>query len=65
MQVLLQKKYTHACTGEYSLNYRVGNRPDSVQANFFLQGNQRMSKIYNGDFPWRNNRETITIPIPF
>ena len=65
MQVLLQKKYTHACTGEYSLNYRVGNRPDSVQAGFFLQGNQRMSKIYNGDFPWRNNRETIIIPIPF
>ena len=53
MQVLLQYGFTYNTNGEYSLNYRVGNRADSVQANFFLQGNKIMEQKYKGEYPWR------------
>lgn len=38
--------------GEYTLNYRTGNTQLSVQSEFFLKGNEAMSKKYNGDLPW-------------
>jgi glycosyltransferase involved in cell wall biosynthesis len=40
-------------SGEYTVNYRAGNRADSVQAQFFLNGNKIMNQKYNGEFPWR------------
>ena len=61
MQVLLQNKTAYMSTGEYTLNYRVGNRPDSVKAEFFLQGNKIMEQRYPEGFPWRNKNETITL----
>lgn len=30
------------CSGRYTLCYRVGNRPDSVTGEFFLEGNKRI-----------------------
>lgn len=63
MQVLLQKKYTHETSGLYSLNYRVGNRVDSVQAGFFLQGNQIMKQRYGGTLPWSKREELYTIKV--
>ena len=39
--------------GDYTVNYRVASRGDSVQAGFFLNGNEVMSKKYNGVLPWR------------
>jgi len=42
-----------AATGKYTVNYRAGNRSDSVQAEFFLRGNEHMNKLYNGNLPWR------------
>jgi glycosyltransferase involved in cell wall biosynthesis len=53
MRVLKQNNTTYETTGEYTLNYRVGNRTDSVQSEFFLRGNEIMTKIHNGVFPWR------------
>jgi glycosyltransferase involved in cell wall biosynthesis len=53
MQILRQNKTKYQTTGEYTLNYRVGNRTDSVQSEFFLRGNEIMNKIHNGVFPWR------------
>jgi glycosyltransferase involved in cell wall biosynthesis len=53
MHVLRQNKTKYQTTGEYTLNYRVGNRIDSVQSEFFLRGNEKINKIYNGVFPWR------------
>lgn len=50
-------------TGKYTLNYRVGNRVDSVQAEFFLKGNKIMHDAFGDDFPWRKQEETITISI--
>lgn len=45
------------CTKKYTLNYRVGNRLDSVQAGFFQQGNERMLEVHNGILPWKDNAE--------
>lgn len=53
---LLNNDYRYGCTGLYTLNYRVGNRKDSVQSNFFLQGNALMRQQYPETFPWRKNR---------
>ena len=39
--------------GDYTINYRVASRADSVQAGFFLNGNDLMNKKYNGVLPWR------------
>ena len=39
--------------GDYTVSYRVASRGDSVQAGFFLNGNEVMSKKYNGVLPWR------------
>ena len=39
-------------TGTYTVNYRVGNRADSVQAEFFLRGNDMMQQAF-GVLPWR------------
>lgn len=55
MQILLQKKYSYNTTKEYSFNYRVGNRNDSVQAKFFLDGNKAISQKYNGKLPWKDS----------
>jgi hypothetical protein len=53
MQVLLDYGFSYDTNSDYTLNYRVGNRADSVQADFFLWGNSKMQQKYNGNFPWR------------
>ena len=40
-------------TGQYTVNYRAGNRADSVKPEFFLRGNEHMRKIYDGKLPWQ------------
>jgi hypothetical protein len=51
--VLRSNKIQCLVSGEYTVNYRAGNRADSVQAQFFMRGNEIMNQKYNGDFPWR------------
>jgi len=41
------------CTNEYTTCYRVDGGKGSVNAEFFINGNEVMNKKYNGDFPWR------------
>ena len=53
MAILLQNKYSFDTTYEYTLNYRVGNRDDSVRAEFFLNGNKQHLQKYNGKLPWK------------
>lgn len=60
---LMQHAPKFECTKKYTLNYRVGNRPDSVQAKFFLQGNKKMEQDLDGKFPWKDEPETITITL--
>lgn len=47
-------KLKFGCTREYTLKYRVGSTGISVQADFFLRGNEMMLKYYNNDLPWKN-----------
>lgn len=49
---LKHNKIKCTVSGEYTINYRAGNRADSVQAQFFLEGNRIMNKKYNGNLPW-------------
>jgi glycosyltransferase involved in cell wall biosynthesis len=51
--VLKQNKIQCLVSGEYTVNYRAGNRADSVQTQFFLNGNKIMHEKYNGELPWR------------
>lgn len=39
-------------TGFYTVNYRAGNRADSVSPAFFIEGNRLMKKHY-GNLPWK------------
>jgi glycosyltransferase involved in cell wall biosynthesis len=55
MRILLQYGFTYNTNGKYTLNYRVGNRSDSVQKEFFLWGNEKMKQKYPDGFPWRHN----------
>ena len=40
------------CTGYPTLNYRLDGNPDSVNAEFFLHGNEIMKQRYPIGFPW-------------
>ncbi len=55
--LLRDAKIPSAGTGQYTVNYRAGNRADSVKPEFFLQGNEIMMKKYNGDLPWRKRKK--------
>lgn len=44
-------------TGQYTLNYRLGSRPTSVPAKFFMTGNERMKQRLKGEFPWRKKSD--------
>jgi len=46
------KHDNYACTGKYTLNYRLGGNDGSVQAGFFIDGNKKQSEIYPNSFPW-------------
>lgn len=41
------------CSRDYTVRYRVGNTGLSVQGQFFLEGNAKMLKNYNGRLPWK------------
>lgn len=61
IQILRQNKLTYGTTGEYTLNYRVGNRVDSVQSEFFIRGNEFMKKKYGGKLPWTEKSDNSVI----
>jgi len=42
------KKYKFESTKMHTVNYRVGNRSDSVQAEFFIRGNQVLNLKFDG-----------------
>ena len=50
---LAQHFSNFSCTGEYTVNYRLGGNDGSVKKDFFLYGNKEVEKKYNGEFPWR------------
>jgi len=49
----LSRAYPHyGCSGKFTVNYKIENRPDSVKADFFMMGNSYMRARYEGDVPW-------------
>lgn len=50
---LAQHFSNFSCTGEYTLNYRLGGNDGSVKKEFFLNGNKEVEKKYNGELPWK------------
>jgi hypothetical protein len=51
-QVMMQNVPAFDCTGEYTLNYRLGGNPGSVTEDFFRQGNRQMRAKYDKRLPW-------------
>jgi len=51
-QCLSKSVPNFAGTCKHSVNYTVGNRSDSVQAEFFLHGNKVMRAAYPHGLPW-------------
>ena len=52
LRMLENKNISYQTSGEYTINYRAGNRKDSVQKEFFLRGNEMMRQRYQGNLPW-------------
>lgn len=48
-----ENKLKFDCTRDYTVKYRVGNTGLSVQADFFLKGNEMMLQRHNGVLPWK------------
>jgi glycosyltransferase involved in cell wall biosynthesis len=42
----------YACSGRYSMNYRLGSGPASPVKKYFVRGNAAMAKRYPQGFPW-------------
>lgn len=53
INILRRNNTKYQTTGEYTLNYRVASRTDSVQSEFFNRGNEIMKQIHGDVFPWR------------
>lgn len=39
-------------TGLHTLDYRLGGNPNSVNSDFFIEGNKKQSEHYKDGFPW-------------
>jgi hypothetical protein len=50
-RLLMDKYKKNICTGQYTVNYTVDNRPNHVQKELFIEGNKQMIKRYN-ELPW-------------
>jgi hypothetical protein len=46
------KHDNYACTGEFTLSYRLGGNEGSVNREFFDEGNKKMHVKYAGKLPW-------------
>lgn len=52
-QVIGDMLPNYDCSGQYTLNYRVGGNAGSVTEDFFINGNRIQAEKYNNKFPWR------------
>lgn len=54
LSAFMMQNYSEFDTnGQYTVNYRVASRADSVQDVFFIKGNEVMKQNMNGEYPWR------------
>lgn len=50
---LSQNFRSFACTGHYTVNYRLGGNAQSVNWEFFQNGNEQQRQKYPQGFPWK------------
>jgi glycosyltransferase involved in cell wall biosynthesis len=57
------KKYfnRYDCTNEYTSNYRLDGNENSVNEEFFIEGNKINSEKYQGTFPWQTGQQFISV----
>lgn len=53
------KKYD--CTKKYTTNYRLDGNENSVNEEFFIEGNKANFVKYNGLFPWTSDKQFISV----
>lgn len=46
-----------ACSGEYTVNYRLGGNAGSVQLPYFLAGNAAYAQRFHSQYPWLQKEE--------
>jgi len=51
-ELLLERRKRFDTTGRFTVNYTVGSTPNSVNAAFFVAGNDVMHRRYRRGFPW-------------
>ena len=51
----------YSCTNQYTTNYRLDGNENSVNEEFFIEGNKINSKKYQGNFPWKSGKEFISV----
>jgi glycosyltransferase involved in cell wall biosynthesis len=52
------------CTGSHTMCYRLDGNPNSVNKEFFDEGNEVQRQKYNGDFPWKYMKKPSQIIDP-
>jgi hypothetical protein len=55
-RTLMEKFQNYECTLDYTLNYTIGNRPRSVKADLFINGNSVFNKLFGGRIDWRRRQ---------
>ena len=57
------KKYfnKYGCTNEYTSNYRLDGNENSVNEEFFIEGNKINTEKYQGVFPWKTGQQFIKV----
>ena len=51
----------YSCTNQYTTNYRLDGNENSVNEEFFIEGNKINSEKYQGNFPWKSGQEFISV----
>jgi glycosyltransferase involved in cell wall biosynthesis len=58
----LKKYFTkYDCTNQYTTNYRLDGNDNSVNEEFFTEGNKINTEKYQGVFPWKTGQQFIKV----
>jgi hypothetical protein len=55
-KLLMTKYLQYDCTRKHTLYYFTGNRPDSVKADLFVQGNSVIQNAFRRSNPWKDKQ---------
>lgn len=50
-----------SCTNVHTMCYRLDGNPNSVTKEFFDKGNEINNQKYNGNFPWKSERQLLQV----